>query len=167
MGRSRKRRNKHLESETKPKKDPFAIPSIHFDLGEGYYFTMEERNNGVGGYATVTIGMYKGEELIRQISDRTGTFLEFPGVEHGAWEDELRFPFQEAARFVVRFRKFGEDGLAEIFWTVRSVMRNWLYTHWRELFFHWESGLPVMAGRPQPFWRDAFRSYFRFLLFRV
>lgn len=122
---ARRRRNKHLEAETKPKKDPFAIPPIHFDLGEGYYFAMEERNNGVGGYATVTIGMYKGEELIRQISDRTGSFLEFPGVEHGEWEDELKFSFEEAARFTVRFRKFGEDGLAELFWTVQPDGRYW------------------------------------------
>ncbi|MCD8217278.1 MAG: hypothetical protein LUD01_04410 [Clostridiales bacterium] len=106
-------------------KENEAIPPIHRDLGEGYYFAMDQKRNGFGGYATVNIGMYRGEKLIRQITDTEGSFLDFPGVEHGKWEDELKFPFQDTARFVVRFREFGEDGLAEIIWMVQPDGRYW------------------------------------------
>lgn len=101
------------------------IPPIHREIGESYYFAMDQVRNGLGGYADVNIGLYKGEKLIRQITDKAGNFLEFPGVEHGEWEAELSSPFHATVRFAVNFRNFGEDGLAKIVWMVQPDGRYW------------------------------------------
>ncbi|MCD8022032.1 MAG: hypothetical protein LUF30_03330 [Lachnospiraceae bacterium] len=76
--------------KTSRKEDALILPR-HYNLGEDYYLAMDQKPNGLGGYADVNIGMYKGEKLIRQITDASGKFLDFPGVVHGKCEDTLRF----------------------------------------------------------------------------
>jgi len=111
--------------KTEHKKGKPAIPPIDYELGDGYFLASEQKPNGLGGYATVNTGLYKDERLIRQITDENGQFLNFPGILHGKWEEELRFPFRPIVRFTIHYNKFRDNGLAEFFWMVQPDGRYW------------------------------------------
>ncbi|MDY3249804.1 MAG: hypothetical protein SOX32_05580 [Candidatus Choladocola sp.] len=106
-----------VKSETPPK--PF------FRLGDGYYLAYEQKPNGLGGYCSVNACLYKGNTRIRRMTDKSGRFLEFPGVEHGDWEKNLTFPFEAVTRFTISYNPFDQNGLAEFFWLVQPDGRYW------------------------------------------
>ena len=64
-------------------------------------------------------GCNEGERLVRALTDENGQFLDFPGIEHGSWEQHLTRPFEPVTRFAVSYNRFKEDGLAELVWMVQ------------------------------------------------
>ncbi len=96
------------------------------DMGENCYMEYEEVENGFGGYHKVDLIFYKDGKKVRQITDKNGRFLAFPGVEHGKWEKELTLPFVPIVRFMIDCMPFGEDGLAELIWTVQPDGMYWM-----------------------------------------
>lgn len=102
-----------------------AAPSPNYELGDNYYLAYKSKSNGYGGYCSVDIRLYRGGELIRQITDERGAFLNFPGVEHGDWEKHLTSPFRAVTSFMVYCGPFMEDGLAWFSWMVQPDGRYW------------------------------------------
>lgn len=98
---------------------------MKYSLGDGYYLLAEQKMNGYGGYTDVNMRLYKGKELIRKITDKTGGFLDFPGIKRGDWEKKLTSPIQPVVRFVVCCSSFGQDGLALFTWMVQPDGRYW------------------------------------------
>lgn len=89
------------------------VKPTRYDLNDGYY--ME-------GYlydSAKNMCLYKDGQLIRQITDEKAHFIDFPGVEHGSWENSLEVSMEPALRYGFFLKKFGEDGLAELIWRVQ------------------------------------------------
>lgn len=107
------------------KKEEMKKPRYSYNLGNGYCLTYENRGNSLGGYADVNVWFCKDEKPIRQITDETGKFLNFPGVEPGSWEKKLTRPMEPVTRFSVSYNPFKEDGLAEFVWLVQPDGRYW------------------------------------------
>lgn len=97
-----------------------------FDLLEGYRLVYQRSGNKYGFSRRINACLYKGDELIRKITDETGRFLDFPGVEHGEWERDLKFPFEPVTDFPFYIsKKFNDDELAELEWMVQPDGRYW------------------------------------------
>lgn len=97
-----------------------------FDLLEGYRLVYQRSGNKYGFSRRINACLYKGDELIRKMTDETGRFLDFPGVEHGEWEKDLKFPFEPVTDFPFYIsKKFKDDELAELEWMVQPDGRYW------------------------------------------
>ena len=97
-----------------------------FDLLEGYRLVYQRSGNKYGFSCRINACLYKGDELIRKMTDETGRFLDFPGVEHGEWEKDLKFPFEPVTDFPFYIsKKFKDDELAELEWMVQPDGRYW------------------------------------------
>lgn len=97
-----------------------------FDLLEGYRLVYQRSGNKYGFSCRINACLYKGDELIRKMTDETGRFLDFPGVEHGEWEKDLKFPFEPVTDFPFYIsKKFKDNELAELEWMVQPDGRYW------------------------------------------
>lgn len=96
------------------------------ELGEGFYYTYDEKPNGCGGYHDVNITLRRRDEpLFRvRITDGSGTFVRFPGVVEGKWRDDLTRPFRPRCDFRNGIEGF-KDGRARFYWMVQPDGRYW------------------------------------------
>lgn len=105
---------------------PVETPPRHrHALGDGYYLGYDEVPNGYGGYCEADMRLYREDRLIRRITDRSGNFLDFPGVVRGGWQNRLSIRFTPTVNFRVWISGFQEDGLASFHWTVQPDGRYW------------------------------------------
>ncbi len=88
------------------------------DLGDGYALHEEDVPNSLGGYHPVNLTLLHNGKKVRQITDETGTFLQFPGVVPGAWEAKQTYPFQPCTRFTFWMGPF-QDGKAPVEWLLQ------------------------------------------------
>lgn len=101
----------------------YSYPYLRLDLREGYYIVCKEVSNGMGGYTKAEVGLYKDEKLIKQIVDENGKILDFPGVVHGDWEQDLENPLTPYVRFSLDFGM--TENLIKFIWTVQPDGRYW------------------------------------------
>ncbi len=87
---------------------------LHMDLGGGFSLDYREVSNGRGGRHPVNMQLYWDGVFVRELTDRLGLFLDFPGVSHGAWEEDLT----GALHFVAHVSRF-QNGLARFSWMVQ------------------------------------------------
>ncbi len=91
---------------------------LHDDLGGGFSLNYREAKNGRGGYHPVNMQLYRDGDFVRELTDRFGQFLDFPGIIHGAWEEDLTGALQPQVDFVAHVSRF-QDGLARFSWMVQ------------------------------------------------
>ncbi len=95
-------------------------------LGNGYYISYNEVSNGFGGYHPVNLVFHNDEkQLHRQITNDIGFFVDYPGHEKGAWEEDLTMTFMPATRFVIYVSKF-VDSVCRFSWLVQPDGRYWM-----------------------------------------
>ena len=124
--KTEKKEGKGMASGTGNREETGNLPPRPFySLGKGCYLAYEQKPNGLGGYRDVNVRLYEGERLVRALTDENGQFLDFPGIEHGSWEQHLTRPFEPVTRFAVSYNRFKEDGLAELVWMVQPDGRYW------------------------------------------
>ena len=94
--------------------------TLRDDLGGGFYCTYRELPNGFGGYHAVDMRLRKEAEpgFCRRITRSDGSFVHFPGVEHGSWEKQLDMPFRPAAMFRNELCPL-KNGRAEFQWLLQ------------------------------------------------
>ncbi len=94
-------------------------------LGNGNYISYKEVSNGFGGYHPVNLVFHNDEKQFhRQITNDIGFFVDYPGHEKGAWEEDLTMTFMPATRFVIYVSKF-VDGICKFSWMVQPDGRYW------------------------------------------
>lgn len=94
-------------------------------LGGGYYLLYREELNGLGGYQNVNMMLYRGdEEFVKEISDKFGNFLDYPGTADGEWREKLSGEFYMATRFVSYISRY-KGGLALFGWMLQPDGRYW------------------------------------------
>lgn len=103
------------EDEQVKTTDEMRLPESYMNLRDGYYLAYKERGNGYGGRCYVNVRLYKGAKLVQKMTDEDGQFLDFPGVEHGEWDDKLFLPFETATRFPFSYTIFNDNGTADTF----------------------------------------------------
>lgn len=93
--KTEKKEGKGMASGTGNREETGNLPPRPFySLGKGCYLAYEQKPNGLGGYRDVNVRLYEGERLVRALTDENGQFLDFPGIEHGSWEQHLTRPFE-------------------------------------------------------------------------
>lgn len=86
-------------------------------LGDGYYLEYRFTDNGLGGNHPVNMMLYKDDGIfVKEITDKFGNFIDFPGVEEGAWMESEHMEFYSCMRFLFRSSQFNEDGICDFFW---------------------------------------------------
>ena len=90
------------------------------DLGEGFFLYYREVMNMLDGCYPVNMMLYRidenGEEVfVKEITDRDGKFLDFPGFVHGRWEDYAVYALEPHVRFLARVGEY-KDGVACFRW---------------------------------------------------
>lgn len=88
-------------------------------LGNGFYITYELAYNGVGYYKVdICLHNENNPYFHRQIIDKKGNFVSFPGCIGGKWEKKLENNFSESVRYPSKIGIF-EDGRAEFRWQLQ------------------------------------------------
>ena len=100
---------------------------VRDNVWDGYYFTYDEKPNGLGGYHSVNLTLRNDATGLRKkITDRYGNFIDFPGVVEGPWRNDLTGFFCERIDFVFRFnRPSAPDRLLDFEWMVQPD--GWYY----------------------------------------
>ena len=89
------------------------------DLGNGFYITYDYAYNGIG-YYDVNLCLHNENDpsFHRQITDRVGNFIRFPGYIGGKWEKGVEVNFLECVNYPSYIGMF-KDGKAEFGWQVQ------------------------------------------------
>lgn len=88
-------------------------------IGEGYYLAYRETPNGLGGYHPANIILYRENgQFVKEMTDRSGNFIHFPGVSEGEWQKGISGNFYSCARFICHVSRY-MNGLACFGWMVQ------------------------------------------------
>jgi len=96
-------------------------PEPRFKLGEGFYFEFDQVPNGMGGYRMINVYLLKTDDpsFKRCIVDRNGEINNFPGIEKGEREKNLKIPLV-GTKTQFRFWIYPyKDGKSSVEWTLQ------------------------------------------------
>ena len=113
-----RKRNKVYKGKTKKYLGPEE--NIVNELGDGFYFIYDERHNGYGGFFPSDLTLYNETGVVKQILDRDGCFIDFPGIR-----GNRLYPIDPFEPQVVYFVHYWmrDDGNIEFHWTVSPDSR--------------------------------------------
>lgn len=130
------RKNKTVQSVNPVSMQPERTEP-RFKLGDGFYFEFDQLSNGMGGYRMIDVCLLKIDDpsFKRCIVNKSGEIENFPGIEYGEWEKDLRIPLI-GTRTQFRFWIYTyKDGKASVEWTLQPDGRYFA----DEDGFGWES----------------------------
>ena len=96
------------------------------EMGDGFYIVTEEGRNGMGGFCWHNVELRKhNDDSFRAEIIRGQQFVDFPGMAHGKWEEDIAMErVIKENRFASFIYPFVGDK-AVFCWTVQPDGRYW------------------------------------------
>ncbi len=95
------------------------------DLGDGLFIRYQMDENGLGGYHPVSIALCRDDgTCIRQLTGKSGEFLDTPKVLRGGWCEKVEHVVYRATLYNVNISDY-VDGACCFCWEIQPDGRYW------------------------------------------